>query len=1101
MPRAQSHHSAAAVAALLCLVALGCGGGAEGSAVTGPDAAGAHSAGSISVASGANQSAAPGQAVPIAPVLRATSERGRPLQGATLSLAPDGGRGTLDGTAIVTDANGEATLPRWIAPLSAGDFSVSVSAAGQGGTIVTTHVNASVADVSTPLTTETIGATGGSLVVAATAPLSGLQIAVPPGALTQATTFSVASGPAPTLPSEFTLASPLIGISAANTVSDSIITVRIPATGTAGTGMTLRAFVIAADNGLIPLPTISSDATSITVGLSDFTGPATASMQLQLPSATRVEPSVLPGFGIRILIAFWSLPTSGVFQTGFATGRDNLEFVNYGSFAASHGYCAGSTVLAGGWFRWKSGVAQLTARAEFPGLLTPAETGNWLFTDQLNPAIRLATALQRTYGPPENSIGSWKAMHLKQNDRAVWENVLFQVKYSAQPVFLVVYNATLTAGHAVLAYRVDASNGQIYVSDPNYPENAGRVVQWHAGTFSPFLAKANAGEADSTEYTRFADGTYLFWENRNGISATIDQYLQTGLVAQYPRAMGVVTLKSGQVVAVDALTNLISVQSRDDVLHLTVTNIGSGTVHVVNTANGVASDEHGLAVPSNNTDITIPLASGQNRIGLVLWKTLPVAPPPPALPASWWDTKLLVVTRAQPTLAFLTQPASAQENASLGAVRIGLVDEDGTPVPEVRSLDITLQGGTAGAVLSGGGTVTTGADGTVTVPALSVDRAGTGYTLLVSGNQLGAVSSAAFTISAGGTFTGHVMHAVTSAGLAGVSVVVHNATQSLATTTSASGDWTVSGLSPGTFQVDASKSGFVSTSVFGQVVTPPSTVVENIPLSPTATPGGIFGSIRNATTAALITSATLVEARAGMNATSGTVVASQLTSTGSYALANLPAGVYTLVAHNAAYSDGSHTGVVSGGGTAATGPDLVLNPLAGGAAARVVLSWGATPYDLDSHLTGPVAGSSNRFWVYWSSRGSCSAAPFACLDVDDTNGYGPETMTISQVATGVYRYYVYDFTNRNATSSTALGLSGAKVEFYVGSTLVRTFFVPGGTGNAWAVFEWNGSAVTVLNQLYTTSGVPQPAMIVGASPAADASAEIQQLAHQPAKRP
>ena len=128
------------------------------------------------------------------------------------------------------------------------------------------------------------------------------------------------------------------------------------------------------------------------------------------------------------------------------------------------------------------------------------------------------------------------------------------------------------------------------------------------------------------------------------------------------------------------------------------------------------------------------------------------------------------------------------------------------------------------------------------------------------------------------------------------------------------------------------------------------------------------------------------------------------------------------------------------------------------------------------------------------------ASPFACLDVDDTFRYGPETITISQVTPGVYRYYVYDYLNRGSAISTALGLSNAKVEFYANGTL-RTFFVPTGVGNAWAVFEWNGTSVTVLNQLYTVSGTPTPpAMPSALLPAA--LEELQRLVPQmPGKPP
>ena len=189
--------------------------------------------------------------------------------------------------------------------------------------------------------------------------------------------------------------------------------------------------------------------------------------------------------------------------------------------------------------------------------------------------------------------------------------------------------------------------------------------------------------------------------------------------------------------------------------------------------------------------------------------------------------------------------------------------------------------------------------------------------------------------------------------------------------------------------------------------------------------------------------------------------------------------------------------LVVGGGPATQGPDLVMNPLGGGVA-RVVLTWGATPSDLDSHMTGPTTGGA-RFWRYYASPGNCQVAPFVCLDVDDVSGHGPETMTIGQLTPGVYRYYVYDFSNRTNNASTALGSSGAKVQLFIGGQ-VHNFFVPSGTGNAWAVFTWDGTTVTPLNQLYTINGTPQPARLLGLSFPDAVQADLRRLLDLPPKR-
>lgn len=111
---------------------------------------------------------------------------------------------------------------------------------------------------------------------------------------------------------------------------------------------------------------------------------------------------------------------------------------------------------------------------------------------------------------------------------------------------------------------------------------------------------------------------------------------------------------------------------------------------------------------------------------------------------------------------------------------------------------------------------------------------------------------------------------------------------------------------------------------------------------------------------------------------------------------------------------------------------------------RIVLNWGATPSDLDSHLVYP----NNH--IYFSSKNGDDAD----LDVDDTTSYGPETITINQKKIGErYVYGVHDFSDLDNPQTTNLSHSNAVVFVYVGKTLIKTYYVPKNkTGNFWTVF-------------------------------------------------
>jgi len=129
------------------------------------------------------------------------------------------------------------------------------------------------------------------------------------------------------------------------------------------------------------------------------------------------------------------------------------------------------------------------------------------------------------------------------------------------------------------------------------------------------------------------------------------------------------------------------------------------------------------------------------------------------------------------------------------------------------------------------------------------------------------------------------------------------------------------------------------------------------------------------------------------------------------------------------------------------------------------LTWGANPADLDSHLWIP---SSGPYHVYFSNRGSGTTFPMAFLDRDDVDGYGPETIAITQVYPGWYQYAVYHF-----SGSGSLSTSGAQVVVYWNGSPIRTFNVPTtGTGYWWYVFDFNGSTGEIATRNYITNTYP-----------------------------
>ncbi len=155
--------------------------------------------------------------------------------------------------------------------------------------------------------------------------------------------------------------------------------------------------------------------------------------------------------------------------------------------------------------------------------------------------------------------------------------------------------------------------------------------------------------------------------------------------------------------------------------------------------------------------------------------------------------------------------------------------------------------------------------------------------------------------------------------------------------------------------------------------------------------------------------------------------------------------------------------------TVATEAELIhnfnLSPLLTGDGIRLVLAWGATPEDLDSHLLTPeIEGMTHH--IYYGNEGSSESAPYASLDFDATEGFGPETITIYQQFVGTYQYYIY-----NWSEDPDIAGSGANVAVYTAASpdeAALTLTVPEeGEGLYWHVLDIDGGSgeFTVVNEI------------------------------------
>jgi uncharacterized protein YfaP (DUF2135 family) len=345
-----------------------------------------------------------------------------------------------------------------------------------------------------------------------------------------------------------------------------------------------------------------------------------------------------------------------------------------------------------------------------------------------------------------------------------------------------------------------------------------------------------------------------------------------------------------------------------------------------------------------------------------------------------------------------------------------------------------------------------------------------------------------------GVFSGLVTNASTGGGIAGASVAIRRTSDNVVVhtaTTAANGSWTSVALPAGTYSLAVSANGYTSANVAGITLVGgpnnPVTTVATVALAPSG--AVISGTVRDATNNQPVPTAS-VELRAGVNNVSGTPISTVTsTATGTFSFPSQPSGQYTVRVQKTGFADGIAN--VSVSGSIADSPTIFLSPATAGAW-RFVLQWGSRPFDLDAHLTGPIQQSQSRFHVYFGDPGSLTSSPFAQLDFDQVDGFGPETMTIGQQFTGTYRFYVHNYSGE-FNGDTQFSGSNARVSVYQSNALVATYSVPAQAGFYWTVFEiTNGTLIPINTVGNTTPSLVSPLVGPRNSPAARAAAAAEE---------
>ncbi len=136
--------------------------------------------------------------------------------------------------------------------------------------------------------------------------------------------------------------------------------------------------------------------------------------------------------------------------------------------------------------------------------------------------------------------------------------------------------------------------------------------------------------------------------------------------------------------------------------------------------------------------------------------------------------------------------------------------------------------------------------------------------------------------------------------------------------------------------------------------------------------------------------------------------------------------------------------------------EFVISPELEAGQIRIVLEWGDQPRDLDSYLVD----STGRTRVSYTDRKwTVDGRVVAELDVDDRDGYGPETITIYDTSID-FTYFVHDF----HTTGSMFTRNDVSVKVYTDNGY-DNFTLPTSTdtANGWCVFSYINRNVILRN--------------------------------------
>ncbi|RKY90091.1 MAG: hypothetical protein DRQ01_09755 [Ignavibacteriae bacterium] len=262
---------------------------------------------------------------------------------------------------------------------------------------------------------------------------------------------------------------------------------------------------------LEPLPVVALDDNFITVETRHFalSNIASTSALGKISAINPIANLIFSSINESVLAG------QNVISSGFTPGRDDWEFLNWGSYISPLGHCAGQSITAM-WYFYEKSLKGEPALFHHFDLLNNSEKPNFLWQD--NPhGYRFASTVQEDF-----VWDSWfsRFQHNVPPDILVWKTFIYAMLMTGNPQFVGIKNTQDGTGHAMIIYKINVTEGKLYVADPNYPNNRAldgtssiRAIEYTGLNFKPYSSSAKVGDTgkEYDEITFYAANTFVNW--------------------------------------------------------------------------------------------------------------------------------------------------------------------------------------------------------------------------------------------------------------------------------------------------------------------------------------------------------------------------------------------------------------------------------------------------------------------------------------------------------------------------------------------------------------------------------------------------------------